>query len=198
MDWTKTQIKGVIFDLDGTLIDSPIPFDTIREQLGIPEGDILKAVSQLPAPEREEAYRAIDELENTGMEQSTPVSGMRETLEYLNAHNIPYAIVTRGSRDRCRRLLEKHQVPVDVLVGREDAEPKPSPEAVLLASGKMGVPPEELLLVGDYVYDIEAGNRAGCRTVLLKRPWKKKFENRADVSIGRLDELITILQDCRE
>ena len=194
---TKGPVLGVIFDLDGTLIDIPIPFDIIRERLGIVEGDILKTVRELPVDEQEEAYQMIDELEHGAIHDSQAVEGMKKTLEYLDAHGIPYAVVTRGSKERSRILLRKHGVQSSILVSREDTTPKPSPEAMNRAAELMKLPPRNLLVVGDYFYDIESGNRAGCQTVLLKRPHKKKFENTADFTIHQLDQLITLLEEKR-
>ena len=193
----KSPILGVIFDLDGTLVDIAIPFDTIREKLGILEGDILKTVRELPRGEQENAYRMIDEFEHGAIPDSQAVKGMKKTLEYLDVHGIPYAVVTRGSKKRSRLLLRKHGILAPILVSRDDTTPKPSPEAVIRAAEMMKIPPQNLLVVGDYFYDIEAGNRAGCRTVLLKRPHKKKFENTADFTINQLDELITLLEKKR-
>ena len=195
MGKSKNPIQGVIFDLDGTLIDIDIPFDTIRKELGIPEGDILKAIKGFPAEEQERAYRLIDEFEYGSIPGSRPVEGMRETLAYLAENDIPYAVVTRGSKQRSEILLRKHEVPAPIIIGREDTEPKPSPEAVRRAAELMDIPPERLLVVGDYFYDIEAGNRAGCRTALLKRPWRKRFKNTADFSIDGLEELVTLLEE---
>ncbi len=56
-----------------------------------------------------------------------------------------------------------------VIVSRDDdARPKPDPDGVLLAARRMGVPAEELLVVGDFVFDIFAGRAAGAFTVLLQ------------------------------
>ena len=194
---SKSPILGVIFDLDGTLVDIAIPFDSIREKLGIREGDILKTVRELPRGEQENAYRMIDEFEHGAIPDSQAVKGMKKTLEYLDVHGIPYAVVTRGSKKRSHLLLRKHGIFVPILVSRDDTTPKPSPEAVIRAAEMMKIPPQNLLVVGDYFYDIEAGNRAGCRTVLLKRPHKKMFENTADFTIDQLDELITLLEKKR-
>ena len=194
---TKSPILGVIFDLDGTLVDIDIPFDTIREKLGILEGDILKTVRELPPAKQEKAYRMIDEYEYGAIPESQPVKGMKRSLDYLDAHGIPYAVVTRGSKKRSHLLLRKHGVRSSILVSREDTAPKPSPEAVLRAAELMKIPPQNLLVVGDYFYDIEAGNKAGCRTVLLKRAHKKKYENTADFTIDRLDGLIPLLEEWR-
>jgi HAD superfamily hydrolase (TIGR01509 family) len=190
----NAQVRGVIFDLDGTLIDIHIPFHIFRERLGIPdEGDILAFINNLPQSKQLEANRFIDEVEFAGIAESKPVSGLVETLAFLEEQGLPFAVVTRGSNQRSRALLDHHGIKPGVLIGRDDAPPKPSPEPIHKAAGLMGLRAEELLLVGDYFYDIEAGNQAGCTTVLLKRPWKKKFENKANYSIHQLSDLIPLL-----
>ncbi|HID72094.1 MAG TPA: HAD family hydrolase, partial [Thermoplasmata archaeon] len=92
-----TQIRGIIFDLDGTLIDIHIPFEKIRKELNIPEGDILKKISLLPEDEQKRAYNLIDRLEYQAIPNSKSVCGAKEVIEYLNKNKIPYAVVTRGS-----------------------------------------------------------------------------------------------------
>ncbi len=73
--------------------------------------------------------------------------------------------------------------------------PKPDPEGVLLAARRMQVPPAALLVVGDYVYDIEAGRHAGARTVFLETEAAKRPEPPADFTVRALRDVARIIED---
>jgi len=83
-----------------------------------------------------------------------------------------------------------------VIITRENAIPKPDPEGVHKAAEAMGIKPQELLVVGDFLFDIMAGQTAGAHTALIKNVhpdmdvslWPK-----ADIEIETLDELLRYL-----
>jgi phosphoglycolate phosphatase-like HAD superfamily hydrolase len=79
---------------------------------------------------------------------------------------------------------------------RDDSLPKPHPDGVIKASAKMGVSVEELMVVGDYRFDIIAGKSAGARTVLLtngKKPALLLEDPEPDHVVDRLEEILDLL-----
>ena len=80
----------------------------------------------------------------------------------------------------------------------QDAEPKPSPQPVLLICETLGVEPRDTLVVGDYLYDIQSGQAAGTRTLLLGGPNRHRFEVDADYEVSSLVEALQIIRELIE
>ena len=170
----KMQIKGILFDFDGTIantIDLIIAtFEhTCREVLGFtPEREKIVATFGLPLPEAmialsgkpelvetmRDAYREYNNAHHDDMIRSIP--GVKETLEQLKAQGIKLAVVTSKKPPMLRRGLDCLQLTpyFDATVALGDTkESKPHPEPMLAACAKLGVKPEECLCVGDSPFD---------------------------------------------
>jgi HAD superfamily hydrolase (TIGR01509 family) len=111
-------------------------------------------------------------MEMAAAAESRPHEGAEELIRFLKARGLPVGILTRNSRAAVSRSLENfartRRTDFDLVITRDDpVSPKPSPEGVLQAAGRFGIDPGELLLVGDFHFDIQAGRRAGALTVLL-------------------------------
>ncbi|GAH77574.1 unnamed protein product [marine sediment metagenome] len=85
------------------------------------------------------------------------------------------------------------------MLSRDDGTPKPDPAGVLIAARKMGILPEELLLVGDFSLDIMAGHAAGAKTVLIVYDATRVIppHPEPDYKINHLKELIPIVSSSR-
>ena len=164
-------MRAVLFDLDGTLVESEIDFEELRrrvaERLSVPP-EILR-----PLYEGAEALGALDvvcEEEARRMELSGPVPGMRELVCELRRMGIAVGIVTRCCRKAALIALERCSIPYDVLVAAEDApRVKPSPEHVLEALRRLG-DVEKCVFVGDSLFDRVAAEGAGCAFLPTGRP----------------------------
>jgi HAD superfamily hydrolase (TIGR01509 family) len=166
-----SKIRGIVFDLDGTLVDSRLDFDAMRLAMGLPEGTpILEALSHLD-PARASACRAIlDEHELAGACRAALLPGVTPLLSALNEAGIRQAIATRNSRSITQRTLENRSLQVDFAFTRDDGPVKPDPWAASEACRRWELPPSEVVVIGDYRFDIECGRAAGCHTVLLTDP----------------------------
>jgi HAD superfamily hydrolase (TIGR01509 family) len=91
-----------------------------------------------------------------------PLPGARELLTYLTKARVPWAIATSGRLESAKPMLESLGVPADVpVVTRDQVEhAKPDPDLFLAAAGRLGVPVEESIVVGDSVWDLLAARRA--------------------------------------
>lgn len=92
--------------------------------------------------------------------------GAAEILAYLRARRIPIAILTRNSRSVTTLTMERLKISADLIVAREDAPPKPDAGGLLQILTHWQMLPSEALFIGDYLYDLEAGRRAGVHTIL--------------------------------
>jgi len=135
-------LKLVIFDLDGTLLDSPLDFDAIRCEIGLPDGQpILEALEGLPPPERARAEAVINRHETEAVRASHLIPGATDLLAWLRARGLKVALLTRNSRASVEAAARRHGLAFDAAVTREDHEPKPSPHGVRHLMEACGAPP---------------------------------------------------------
>jgi len=162
------SLRLVIFDLDGTLLASPLDFDAIRAEIGLPDGrPILEALQPLPPDERRRADAIIDRHEAQAVRASRLLPGAADLVAWLRGRGVQVALLTRNSRASVEEAARRHGLVFDAAVTREDHEPKPSPKGVRHLMAACDARTEETVLVGDFRFDVEAGTAAGVRTVAL-------------------------------
>ncbi|HVX12091.1 MAG TPA: HAD family hydrolase [Pirellulales bacterium] len=160
------MIRGLIFDLDGTLVDSGLDFERMRLEMGLPsQQPILESLDRLAEPRRSECWTILERHEQAGAERATLMPGVTELLQELARRNLRRAIFTRNGRRHTLHTLARLGLTFDTVVAREDAPPKPDPTGIWQICESWRVSPGEVAMVGDYLFDIEAGRRAGARTV---------------------------------
>jgi len=192
------RIKGVVFDMDGTLVISELDFDRIRREAGVPEGiPVLEFLDSAPPSVRRNAERVLVQHEEKAARRCKLRKGAKEVLETLRAGGMRIALLTRNSRQSVIALLERFLLRFDCCVSREDAAPKPSPEPVVKIAEALALKPSELLVVGDYVFDVEAGRAAGARTAFLKTEHYRGPLPDADIILSDLPELLDHLPRLR-
>lgn len=190
---------GVIFDMDGTLVDSPLDFTAIRADLGVPEHlGILEALAKLPPPQRSASQQRLLEHELVAARQATAVLGAEATLAALRSAGLPLALLTRNSRAVYNLLAERFAfLDFDLVLCREDGAIKPEPDGILRACASLGIAPQRTACVGDYRYDMLAANAAGACSILLtvrrETPDYPEWADLADHTIDRLEELPPLL-----
>lgn len=173
--------RAVIFDLDGTLVDSRLDFSAMRAELQAPEGvGLLEYIDGLPtADARSAALAVVHRHEMAGAAEATWIPGAKQALHTLHQAGLRTGIVTRNSREAARLTMERLGMPAIPLKAREDAAPKPDPAALLLLAAAWALPPEHCAYVGDFHFDIEAAERAGMTPVLYAPGGKAAPEDAA-------------------
>lgn len=190
----RDAAKAFIFDLDGTLTLPQLDFASIRAEMGITDGPILEELEALAPSQEETARKVLEAHEEKAAITSRLQPGARELLDELRRRNIPTAILTRNSRRSLDTVIKKHRLQVNETLSREEAPVKPSPEPVLLLCRRLGTEPANTLVTGDYIFDIEAANRAGAISVLLLNQNNSRFSEQADLKIGHLEEILDFPQ----
>ena len=181
--------EAVLFDLDGTLVDTASEFVTVVQQMRrtrnlgeLAEDSIRSAVSDGAAGlvslalDCDPGIPGFDELRDEFLSayeaqlgsSAQPYEGLRVLLQELKLQRIPWGVVTNKMRRFAEPLMAAmaFDPPADALVTPcEVAEPKPHPEAILRCCSLLQCEPHQAIYVGDHKRDIEAGQRAGCYTI---------------------------------
>ncbi len=196
------SIRGVLFDFDGTLTEpGSLDFASVRKALRCPDGQpVLEFINSLPSQgARIEAHSVLERFELAAAGSSLPNSGAEGLVLLLRSRAVKLGIISRNSRRSILRALDNFRrigaSDFDVLLTRDDwPAPKPSPESVLAAAELMDVPVDQILVVGDFVFDVASGRDAGAHTVFLtNRSPLASCPVEPEFTIGRLEELAEIL-----
>jgi HAD superfamily hydrolase (TIGR01509 family) len=183
--------RALIFDLDGTLVDTvyahvfawqralaeegmPIDGWRIHRRVGMSGGLFARAVArevgrELSADEVEALQARHGAIFEELLQERRPLPGARELLALLRERGIVHGIATSGRRPEIDRSLEAigvgdHTVVIDRGHVRRA---KPEPDLFLACQAALGVAPEECYVVGDAVWDLLAARRAGMLSVGL-------------------------------
>lgn len=181
-----TGIRAVIFDLDGTLLDSmPLVMRAFAHALAPfrPDLDMAGIFQRLGGPpertfleligDETKAGEAMRRLESFGLENGSLVQsfdGMRGLLEMLHANGLRLAIWTGRDRRTTESLLTAHNLVgffSTVVCGDDLPTHKPHPGGLLEILARLAVHPHEAIYSGDADADVLGGAEAGVRTVLI-------------------------------
>jgi HAD superfamily hydrolase (TIGR01509 family) len=211
MGWFRKMLSAVIFDWDGTLVDSlevhikawkktfaEFGVDVKLDEIGSRFGKPTKAILSEALPPR--LHRKIPELikrkrkyfsENLALLKLYP--GVENVLEKLRERSVPMALASSMSRKSLYSSLEALGIEeyFDVIVTVEDvSEGKPNPEMLLRAAEKLRIKPENCLVVGDSIFDALAAERANMSIVVVaNNPYQ----------IGQIREMdVKIVEDITE
>lgn len=189
-------MRGIIFDLDGTLVDSRLDFEAIRHDMGLAtRTPILEAMNKvLPGPERDRMQEVLHRHELQAARGATLFEGVPELLKWIDALCIPRAILTRNSRVCTDLVTHRLDLRFSHVLTREDAPPKPDPAGLLTICKHWDLPPEEVVFCGDYLFDLEAGRRAGMRTILFAPGILPEFADQADLVLREYRTAIDLIQ----
>jgi phosphoglycolate phosphatase-like HAD superfamily hydrolase len=164
-------LRGVVFDMDGTLTVPNMDFTAMYARAGVPLGDDI--LSDKWRADKH-ACAVVEETEAESRRTMRLMPGVAELAAWLGAHNIPMALVTRNS---ARAIEHFHSScwpagvpPMDPAISRDDPLPsKPDPAAMVAIQSRWAIADApSLLMVGDSPSnDIMFGQAAGVRTALL-------------------------------
>ncbi|MEZ5524742.1 MAG: HAD-IA family hydrolase [Pseudomonadales bacterium] len=214
-------IEAVLFDLDGTLLDTACDLAQALNLLLVREGKnalpvetTRKVVSnggnamvslgfgtKMGEPEHKRLYLELLDIYGRDLASHTrPFVGIESLLAHLDAKGLPWGVVTNKPRAYSVPLLEAMNLapPLSVLVCPDDvAQKKPHPEPMFLACSILDCDPARTLYVGDHRRDIEAGRNAGMLTAAALYGYIDDNEDpanwQADYNIRHANELIPVI-----
>ena len=182
-------LRAVLFDLDGTLIETHIDFPAMTRAMealasanAVPKSvtdgkDILGLVEAAAADVqsrggdgaamRREAFAQLQDMEIGGCSHPILLPGTHALMTALIARGVKVGVVTRNCRAVSVGLLARFALPHHLLLTRDDVKlTKPNPEHLWEALRLLGEKPKDAAMVGDHFMDIEAGVKAGCAATL--------------------------------
>lgn len=215
---TKQPITTLLFDFDGTLLDTnELIIQTFLSVLGkrYPGRFAREDVLHFLGPSLKETFDGIDETLSEELiteyrawnlemhdQMAVEFEGVSETLRLLKARGIKMAIVStkrQGMIQRGLKLMDIEDI-FDVIIGIDDVgNVKPDPEPILLALERLDASKDKALMIGDNSHDIEGGHNAGVRTAGVA--WTAKGEAflatfKPTYMLQHISELLELADNC--
>ncbi len=189
------KIRGVIFDMDGTITAPYLDFAGLKAAAGIGEVDVIEYLQSVRGKEYERIHSLLLKFEADGVAKARLNRGARTVLRFLARQKIPTGLLTRNSRVSVDGVCRKFGFKFDCVITREDGPHKPAPEPIWEMGKKWGARPAELLMVGDYKWDVLCAKNAGARSVLLVNgSGLPAWAGEADFVVKRLTEVVGIIE----
>ncbi|MBN9184093.1 MAG: HAD family hydrolase [Microbacterium sp.] len=207
------RITTVLFDIDGTLVDSnylhvdawdralvavghPVDVWRIHRGIGMDAGRML---SELVGDDDALQQRAKDEharLYADMADRLRPISGARDLLRELSRRGLTVVLATSAPQEELDALLAVLDLdePVDAVTSAEDVDDaKPAPDVVGRALEKAGAAASEAIMVGDAVWDIESAGRAGVTAVAVLTGGSSADQLRDAGAVAVYDDVASLL-----
>lgn len=216
-------IRAVIFDLDGTLVDTapdfvivvnqllnendrpPLHKDVIRQYLSYGAGELVRIAFGI-----DQSHEDFDRLKFRLLELYTlnfnvlsrPFPGIETLIGNLAARGIVWGVATHKPAMYAIPLMSRLNIlpsPQCVICPEDVSMRKPHPDSLFLACAKIGCDPSEIIFIGDHRRDIECGKRAGCITISAAYGYIGNEENvldwGADHCVANVDSIWNIITD---
>jgi HAD superfamily hydrolase (TIGR01549 family) len=168
-------IRHWVFDMDGTLTIAVHDFQRIKRELAIPaDDDILTHLAALPVQEAAAKHAWLLAHERALARQAQAAPGAVALVRALHAAGCRLGILTRNARELADVTLQAIGIgdifAREDIIGRDEAEPKPSPVGLQYFVERWQAVPSQVVMVGDHRFDLECGRAAGTRTLLVNTP----------------------------
>ena len=215
------KYKAVLFDFDGLMFDTEKVWQTYNNKanevfnINFTEEDRGKIAGKREPEIREILKRLFPTLDVDSYREwlrshvfSHQINGdvkaklgLFELLAFIKEHNLFSAIVTGSDLIVVKNLLNKSNIDLNdfktIISGDLDIKTKPAPDVYLLACEKIGIKPEEAIVLEDSHNGVRAGKSAGCFTIMIPDTMKltEEIKQVADLVLNDLNEVVDFLKD---
>ncbi|GMH18767.1 hypothetical protein Nepgr_020608 [Nepenthes gracilis] len=210
--FSKARIRGVVFDMDGTLTVPVIDFKSMYKAVlgeekyfavtsSNPAGvDILQHIENWSPPEQQKANEIIIDFERRGLERLQIMPGALELCGFLEKKNIRRGLITRNMKAAVDLFHQRFGMTFYPALSREFRPYKPDPAPLLHICSTWKVLPNEVIMIGDSLKDdVACGKRAGAFTCLLDEtgrydsPEFASVDLKPDFKVSSLSEVSSLL-----
>ena len=212
------MIKGVVFDFDGTIVDSmkiifdalngalsrrnlpTISLDLLGRMAGRPISDILNAEMTVPEPIKKavekDVFNAYAEFCRTSCQL---LPNVESTLKALKSKGVKLGLLTTTPRKPLKAVVRQLAIGkyFDIMLAKDDAKNKPDPDGLKQIITEFGIRKDECLYVGDSPTDVLTGKAAGVRTIAITTgvtTMEQLKEKKPDDFITDMEQLLTFVQ----
>ncbi|KAL3506277.1 hypothetical protein ACH5RR_031659 [Cinchona calisaya] len=209
----KARLRGVVFDMDGTLtvpaIDFPAMYKAVlgeEEYLWLqrhnPSGiDILQEIENWSPGRQRKAYEIIADYEKQGLHRLQIMPGASELCAFLDSRSIRRGLITKNMKAAVDFFHLQFGITFSPALSREFRPYKPDPSPLLHICSTWEVQPNEVMIIGDDLKDdVACGKRAGAFTCLLDETRRygsaeyEHVEHKPDYKVSSLAEVHSLLQ----
>jgi len=186
-----THIHAVIFDVDGTLVDSndaqarswvdalkefgySVPYEKVRPLIGMGGDKVLPetiGVQKDSEKGKQISKRRSEIFKEKYLPNVKPIPDAQKLLDRMRERGLKLAIATSAQPDELRPLLQivgAADLIEDKTSARDVKSSKPDPDVMQVALKRVGYPPNEVVMIGDTPYDIEAARKVGVGTIAFR------------------------------
>jgi HAD superfamily hydrolase (TIGR01549 family) len=164
------RLKGVIFDLDGTIVEVPYDWRRIRARLGTQGDSIIGYLNGLPEPEKSLKWQVLKRYEDRATRRARLRRGVRPLLDCLAGAGVKTALVSNNSLDNVEFMLRRFRLTFDLVLSRDSGCWKPSGAPFVYVLKHLRLARRDTAVVGDSRFDVLAASEAGIRRVFLLVP----------------------------
>lgn len=185
------RVRGVILDVDGTLVDSNdahahawvdalaeqdihVPFEKVRPLIGMGGDKLLPEITGIKeeTPKGKKiSERRAEIFKSKYLPTVKAFPGVRQLLEHIRDSGVKVVVASSAKEDELKPLLKIAGADdlIEEKTSSDDAEnSKPDPDIVQAALDEMGLRADEVVMIGDTPYDIKAASRAGIKTIAFR------------------------------
>lgn len=195
------MIKGIIFDLDGTLIKLPIRYDVIQNNLKKifntqdefkPLITAVVSSAKGDSSKLNEAFESICQEETRAADNPAIIDNAFDVLQFFKSKQLKLGLVTMQCRKAVEKILGKNEQ-LDVfssIISRDESHDRK--EQIEKTLAKLALGSDEAIVVGDRIHDVVSARKVGCRAILVNR---EKSKNADIETIEKLANLKKISLD---